>query len=675
MKRIAIWFMLIPWMTWAQDVQPDPEVIADQIALLQDEDDVSEDHFENLTHLLSNPININKASAEDLRFPGILSDEQANAIITHREKYGPFVSILELQSIPTLDAEQLRKLLPFIQVRDPSTEINRSLLSRIRDESDTYILLRYETGLENKKGFSSSTRSDQRFNGGSGKSYFRFRSSKPGDFSFGITAENDPGESFRWDPSRKMYGADYVSFHAQTLNKGAIQNFIIGDYQAQFGQGLVWGGISGSGKNAETITSVRRCNLGYVPYTSAYESGNLRGLAATFKLKPWLKVSVAYSNLHRDATVTAAGEVSSLQLSGLHRNEDELQKRKSLREGVIGAAAQFQRNAFDGGITLQHIGFNRRITPEPRLYSTYAFRGYQNTNLGVYANYTYRNISVFSEAANTLGYGFAVLAGALIAVTPKMDVCIIHRTYAQDYQPFYSNAVSENTKAQNERGTYWGWKYRFNRRWTYSGYVDLFSFDGLKFRTYAPSRGYEWLMRLNWQPTRSILLYLQARQENKARNVESDRPTYRVANSTKNNFWFTAEYGIGQKFRFRTRVLTSQYNSEISTTYGFALAQDLGMQFNRWKISARYALFDTDDWDNRQYLYEQDVWLAYSLPAYDGVGIRKILVLEYKVNRTFTFWLRCAQTRYTDRKEIGSGMDQIFGDTRNDIKLQARIRF
>jgi hypothetical protein len=182
-------------------------------------------------------------------------------------------------------------------------------------------------------------------------------------------------------------------------------------------------------------------------------------------------------------------------------------------------------------------------------------------------------------------------------------------------------------------------------------------------------------MRLNWQPTRSILLYLQARQENKARNVESDRPTYRVANSTKNNFWFTAEYGIGQKFRFRTRVLTSQYNSELSTTYGFALAQDLGMQFNRWKISARYALFDTDDWDNRQYLYEQDVWLAYSLPAYDGVGIRKILVLEYKVNRTFTFWLRCAQTRYTDRKEIGSGMDQIFGDTRNDIKLQARIRF
>jgi hypothetical protein len=96
---------------------------------------------------------------------------------------------------------------------------------------------------------------------------------------------------------------------------------------------------------------------------------------------------------------------------------------------------------------------------------------------------------------------------------------------------------------------------------------------------------------------------------------------------------------------------------------------------NRWKVSGRYALLDTDDWDNRLYLYEQDVWLAYSLPAYDGVGVRKILVVEFKANRTFTFWLRYAQTRYTDRKEIGSGMDQILGDTRNDLKLQVRIRF
>lgn len=674
MNSLLIWLMIVPTFVMAQDLQPDVELISDQVSTLQDDDEISEDQFENLTHLLSHPINLNKASAEDLRFPGILTEDQINNILEHRTRFGPFISILELQSLPSLDAEQLRKLLPYIRIRDPSTELNQSLLSRIKNESDTYVLLRYESGFENRKGFSSSTKSEQRFQGGTGKSYFRFRSSKPGDFSFGITSENDAGESLRWSPAQKTYGTDYLSVHAQTLNKGVIQNLIVGDYQAQFGQGLIWGGISGSGKNAETITSMRRCNLGFVPYTSAYESGNLRGLATTIKLKPWLKLSASYSSIFRDATVMPDGDVSSLQYSGLHRNEGELQKRKSLREQVAGAAVQFQRGKFEGAITWQQIDFNRRITPESRIYSRFAFNGRSNTNVGAHAHYTYNNISLFSEVAKTVAGGFAFLAGGQIAITPKLDMCVIQRNYAQDFQPFYSNAVSENTKAQNERGTYWGWKYRFNRRWSYSGYFDLFRFEGLKFRTYSPSQGYEWLMRLNWQPSRSILIYVQARQENKARNIESGELTYRVANATKNNFWFTSEYGIGQKFRFRSRVLMSRYNTSTATSFGFAMAQDAGMQFNRWKVSARYALFDTDDWDTRQYMYEQDVWLSYSLPAYEGKGVRKIVVLEYKLSRTLTFWVRYAQSRYTDRKEIGSGMDQILGDTRNDIKLQVRIR-
>ncbi len=94
------------------------------------------------------------------------------------------------------------------------------------------------------------------------------RASKPGDFSFGFTLEKDEGEKLQWNPSQKMYGFDYISFHGQLLNKKRIINLLVGDFQGQFGQGLTLG-ISGVGKGGETITSIRRSNIGFVPYTSA----------------------------------------------------------------------------------------------------------------------------------------------------------------------------------------------------------------------------------------------------------------------------------------------------------------------------------------------------------------------------------------------------------------------
>jgi hypothetical protein len=93
------------------------------------------------------------------------------------------------------------------------------------------------------------------------------------------------------------------------------------------------------------------------------------------------------------------------------------------------------------------------------------------------------------------------------------------------------------------------------------------------------------------------------------------------------------------------------------------------------KFTARYALFETEDYDNRQYAYENDVFLAYSLPAYFGSGIRKMIMIQYKVNRHISFWIRYAHTRYRNQESIGTGVDGIDGDKKNDIKFQTLIRF
>ena len=124
---------------------------------------------------------------------------------------------------------------------------------------------------------------------------------------------------------------------------------------------------------------------------------------------------------------------------------------------------------------------------------------------------------------------------------------------------------------------------------------------------------------------------------------------------------------------FRTAIQLSQYMIGSVASGGLGIAQDLGYRHRKWSFSFRFALFDTDDYDNRLYFYEKDVWLGYSFPAYDGKGIRRYAVLSWKISRRLECWIRWSGTRYFDRTEIGSGAERIPGNTRNDAKFQLRI--
>lgn len=261
----------------------DVQALADEWLAYQDEDLNYEDLYENLLQLLSNPINLNTASAEQLRSILVLSELQIQSFINYRNANGALVSEYELQSVPDFDLTTIHKLLPFIKVADVKAQTNKQLLNRVLTNDNNYFLLRYERTLETKRGFTEED-ADRNFLGSPDKMYVRFRNNVPNDFSIGFTAEQDAGEKFTWNPSRRIYGSDYVSFHAQVQNKGKLKNFIIGDYQLQFAQGLVLGGAFGTGKGGESITTTRKSNIMALPFTSVTENYFLRGGAATYQV-------------------------------------------------------------------------------------------------------------------------------------------------------------------------------------------------------------------------------------------------------------------------------------------------------------------------------------------------------------------------------------------------------
>jgi hypothetical protein len=664
---------------YAQGTDGTPIELGDDTSLMIEDNEEGEASFENLSNFLSHPINLNRCTKEELRILQILSDQQIANLFTHIAAFGPLISLYELQTIDGFDVDVIRSLMRYTTVKEPSQTFDNNFLQRVKTQGEHYLLFRYEQTIQRKKGFTDEAYNNQRFLGSRPKLSFRCRSSRPGDFSFGITAEKDEGENLQWKPTQNHYGFDYLSFHAQVINKGKIKNLIVGDYQCQFGQGLVWGGAASFGKGAESITNVRRSNIGYVPYTSAYELGNLRGLATTVKISSSIDVNASYSFANRDGSVFSNENgyvVSALQYTGLHRNSYELSRRKTVDEQVAGMAVRYTKSNLETGITMQYFRLSAPLLAKSYVYNQFDFHGKENLNGSIYANYNFNNISVFAEAAQSLSHGHAWVVGGLFSLSKYLDLSFLHRTYDRNYYSFYSSPLSESTRAQNEKGNYWGWKYKIIRRVTLSGYVDLFEFPWLKFRMYAPSKGKEWLVRLLWQPTRSTSLYFQMRNENKIRNLPlADNQVYQVGNANKYNYWINADYNVSANVRMKSRIQFSDFHFNKKTTHGFLMMQDFIVQWKNLKCTTRYAIFDSEDFDNRQYAYENDVWLAFSIPAYYGKGTRGYIMLQYKLNRHVTCWLRYSSTTYSDRNTIGSEVDMIKGNTRNDVKFETRIKF
>lgn len=132
---------------------------------------------------------------------------------------------------------------------------------------------------------------------------------------------------------------------------------------------------------------------------------------------------------------------------------------------------------------------------------------------------------------------------------------------------------------------------------------------------------------------------------------------------------------LSEQVRLRTRVQTSTYTLHTETTRGFTVAQDASVTRGRWKADLRFALFNTEDFANRQYVYENDVLYAFAIPAYSGSGVRNYLVLRYKASRHLSFWAKVARTSYYDREEVGAGLESIAGHRKTDAKLQVVVKW
>lgn len=268
-----------------------------------------------------------------------------------------------------------------------------------------------------------------------------------------------------------------------------------------------------------------------------------------------------------------------------------------------------------------------------------------------------------------------MINGLMSSISAGVSIVLLQRNYSKNYHSFFSQALSESSGAFNERGFLAGAELKFNPDWEFFVYTDIFRFPWMKFRVDAPSGGYENLARLTFKPNKKLKLIAQLKQQIKQENPDYSLNSPGLEEVSKRNFRLEVSYKINESFIFRNRAeLVDYQKGTANSEYGFLAYQDIvyNPMSSALSANARFGIFDTESFNSRIYAYENDVLYAYSVPAFQGSGLRFYVNTRYTFSKKLDLWLSYSNKNYHDNK-INAGYDKPVNQS--DIRLQIRYQF
>jgi hypothetical protein len=690
---------------YAQDLKPaGNEAINEIITKIETNAESNEanlDYTELINDLLyfhEHPLNLNFAQAEDLEKLGLLSEAQIYHFLAYRESYGNLVHIYELQTIEGFDKNTIDNIFPFVQISQSKPQRSFSLNEMLKYGQNS-IFCRYQRILKEKEGYSVISDSalyenpNSRYLGSPDKIFLKYGFDYQDRIKFGITAEKDAGEVFlknRVNDSiqqilgnRLSGGFDFTSFHVSVKQMGFLKALTVGDYQAEFGQGLtLWSGLA-FGKSVDNL-SLKRFADGIRPNTSANENLFMRGIASTLGYKGF-DLTTFYSSHKIDASVesydstTSAGQIEAFPETGLHRTPNELLKKLAVGLTAAGFHSGYHNKHLKVGLTAYYSKFGLNIGKGDRIYDLFDFSGQENFNTGLDYSYLVNKFNFFGEISMSRNGGLAQLHGLNANLHPRLHLTLLYRNYQKNYQNYFSNAFAAGNKNANETGLYSSFRFMIYRNLMIKVYLDNFIHHWLKYQVSAPSKGSDFALQIENKPSDKVFMYFRYRLRNKQINEETTPEVWisKLTNTRSQSFRFSLEYSLTRALVMRDRAeYIVRGESNVSTGSGYLVFHDIGWKppMERFSLNFRYSMFDTDSYDERIYAYENDVLYAFSVPAYHDRGMRAMVMVQMRVNRAVALWIRYSETWYDDRKETGTGLERSVGNREPEIKVQLWVR-
>ncbi len=623
------------------------------------------DFYELMIERYYNPLDLNKVTYDELASLCILSEDQLVKFFKYREHYGSFISVYELQVVDGFDLDIIHQLTSFCTVQDDFFSKN----NHTSHQSQNYVLIKHERLLEYKRGFI-----ENKYIGSPDRLAGRLRVGNTQKIATGFCFEKDAGEKLAIHPSIHQYGADFYSYYISInrYKQNRIKKIIIGDYRMQTGQGLVLGMGFGLRKGSEVITSIQKRNEFSRANTSMMESGFFRGATFSFYWKN-LTIHPFFSIVSQDGSVTADSTtyndtpISSIYYSGLHRTSAELSAKHRFYDRSFGVTINYEskKPSIQIGFNFLKTVFTMPLQKNQTVYNQFDFQGLSNQIYSFYYSFSWKSARFFGELAQSQSKGHGSVAGVIASLGPKIDFSLLYRFYQSAFHSFYGNGFGEKSGTQNEKGIYMGSKITFTKKMVITAYADVFHFPWIRYGQSAPDGGYDLFCKGSYQFSKRWEFFLHYRS------------AYQFGSSTqREDYTGQMVYTPDRTWTSTWRLQYSHYfkNAHLYAT-GFMMMQDIEWRRRQTGWAFRFSLFDASNDMVRQYVYEQDVLYSFSFPSFMDRGARMYFIFNWKITSSIQCWFRVGRTWYTKLDHIGSGSEEIDGNTQTEISTQIKIDF
>lgn len=579
------------------------------------------------------PIDLNHTSDEELSLLHFLSPQQIDEILAYADKH-PFESLYELRMIQSLADYEIRDLLPFVTLTSNPLNSN-SLISNPQHELIARVDARNIESNEAKDPIYFQTR-------------YRF------DMQRRITAGVQLRRPVGGEAKDLQYGA-YIQLRDIAPH---LHTVVAGNFQASFGQGLVFAPVFRTGKSSY-VTSVGQQSNG-LRYYSSVDGEGLHGAGATLRWE-WNKITRL--------------DVSALY--SMKRYND------SVWHHLVGANITFRHKQLELQLTAAENIWSDSIHPYRNAkYNRHYFRGRNQAVLGASFRYHHFWFDAFAEFATTQNHeieqitndkwqmtnsphwGFGTIIGSRFYPTSGVSLIALYRYYSPYFDNPLGYAFSETSRLNDENGGYLGFEITRWRNWRLFGYGDVFYFSGYKYGLGDSTQtlGYDALMEVRYdQNGKSQMANGKSPMANpqwwlswRIRVRQKGTPT---TYSTRLQ-WNTE--GVGWSFRLTadanivSKPLNSNPLNSNPLTYGISISQDFLFDFSRLSVPHQVPVslhlrlqgFNVENWDNRIYCYEHDVLYAFSIPATYGIGCRAYLCLKWQIIPQLALYFKASETIY-----------------------------
>ena len=616
-----------------------------------------------LSELHERPMDLNSATREQLLQLPFLSESAVDGIMEYLAQNGPMLSFGELRLVGPLSLQEQEWLRLFVTVAPPETPQHRDSTRLWWGRSHHELVTRVDVPAYERAGWPWARGIVH---------HLRYTWHQGRHLDVGLRLEKDAGEPiFTHDiPFYDSYGG-----HVQLKDIGPLQQVIVGDFKAGFGEGLV---LNNGLRFGKTSMGLWRTANGIRPHRSADEVNFLRGAAGRLQLGRDWSVTALYSIRSLDATVNADNSVSSINTTGLHRTESELRRRGSLQSQTTALHAAWRRKAWSAGLTGLFQYYDHQFLQSGALYRQIYPEGYLFGAASVNYGYQSSRLVVKGETARSFdrrGGGWATLNKAAWRFSQQMQLAVIQRFYSKDYYSPHASAFGENSRVQNESGVAVQFDAQRIGPFDLRALFDYFYSPWPRYSMTRASTGWEGLLQTTWQARRGRQLVLRYRVKSKE---QSDRRHYSHQLRASYYHRLTTLWDAQLSAFLHRYHQPAQGNAAVSSSTGFAVMPQVSCHTRderlRWSLTAVW--FHTDGYDSRLYLYEPSLFQTFGMQQLYGHGQRLATTLRYSTaNGRWSAQIKAGVTHYTDRDEISSGPLRIDSSWKTDVQVLLRLRF